>query len=951
MANDSKKNPTKKASSSNKNTNAKATQTTKSKTKRMTKAEKEKIQAELEADDRRRRRIRSIIISGIAILIFCLFIIRGDMFWTTIHSFIWGLFGICGIFIPIVIIYIAYQSGKTALPYRMKLRFFIAISIAVLFTTAVYLFSHGNVEKNVFFAMGDAYTEGMNYRGGGLLSSLLGAPIMAFLGATGSRIIIAVLLFIDIMIASGATIIGFVDFFKKPVEKVSSKVSSKVSEKKQEISKQRAVRQEYQQAQKQEKHSFYIYGRRADESKKNHIDIPLGNDSGKPNMLPDDFISEQYIPKRSNNFNANDYDTPPITSQKRKKRKKSNPNIENQNNSEPIIYEPTQKEVYNTTSEPTTDENYESGSFEELDGILSENDNKTIADALKQIEKKKGKKRTDEEAISFDIQNDSSEYLSNDSVYLKPPITLLKPTPFTNEGDIATELNQNGSMLIETLASFGVKASIVNICRGPAVTRYELQPAAGVKISKITNLADDIAMNLAAVGVRIEAPIPGKAAVGVEVANKVVSVVKMRELIESPEFNNAKSKLTVVLGRDIEGNITIADLAKMPHLLIAGSTGSGKSVCINSMLISLIYKSTPDEVKLLMIDPKVVELGVYNGIPHLLVPVVTDPRKAAGALNWAVNHMLERYKLFAENNVRDIRGYNALVERTNAEIDKEETQISDDENSDEFEMPQTPEERQIMDAAISETENSGKTPKKEKLKKLEQIVIIIDELADLMMAAPNDVENAICRLAQMARAAGMHLVIATQRPSVDVITGIIKANIPSRIAFAVKSQIDSRTILDSGGADKLLGRGDMLFAPIGASKPKRVQGCFVDDEEVEKVVEFIKNNRACEYDESIAQEIENNAIIENNNTKPISNEDSDQDPMLEEAIKCVVEAGQASTSLLQRRLRLGYARAGRLIDEMETMGIVGPHEGSKPRQVLLTQQQYMERQMNKPDEN
>lgn len=369
------------------------------------------------------------------------------------------------------------------------------------------------------------------------------------------------------------------------------------------------------------------------------------------------------------------------------------------------------------------------------------------------------------------------------------------------------------------------------------------------------------------------------------------------------------------------------------------------------MLISLIYKSTPEEVKLLMIDPKVVELGVYNGIPHLLVPVVTDPRKAAGALNWAVNHMLERYKLFAENNVRDIRGYNALVERTNAEIDKEETQISDDENSDEFEMPQTPEERQIMDAAISETENSGKPPKKEKLKKLEQIVIIIDELADLMMAAPNDVENAICRLAQMARAAGMHLVIATQRPSVDVITGIIKANIPSRIAFAVKSQIDSRTILDSGGADKLLGRGDMLFAPIGASKPKRVQGCFVDDEEVENVVEFIKNNRACEYDESIAQEIENNSITENNSSKAIANEDSDQDPMLEEAIKCVVEAGQASTSLLQRRLRLGYARAGRLIDEMETMGIVGPHEGSKPRQVLLTQQQYMERQMNRSDEN
>lgn len=950
MANDSKKNPTKKASSSNKNTATKSTKTTKNiqaskpKTKRITKAEKERIKAEQEVAERRRRRIKSIIISGIAILIFCLFIIRGDMFWTTVHSFIWGIFGFCGILIPILMIYIAYQSGKADIPYRMNLRFFIAISLAVLFTTAVYLFSHGKVEGNVFFAMGDAYIEGINYCGGGLISSILGAPMMAFIGATGSRIIIAVLLFIDIMIASGATIIGFIDFFKKPVEKVSTKVSSKFSETKQEISRQRAIRQEYQQAQKQEQQSFYIYGRRADESKTNHIDIPLGNDSEKPNMLPDDFISEQYIPKQSNNFNANDYDTPTITTQKRKKRKKSNPDIENQNNSEPIIYESIQ-------SETTFDENHEAGSFEELDGILSEKDNKTIADALKQIEKKKSKKKSVEEPISFDIQNVSSEYLSNDSVYLKPPITLLKPTPFTNEGDIATELNQNGSMLIETLASFGVKASIVNICRGPAVTRYELQPAAGVKISKITNLADDIAMNLAAVGVRIEAPIPGKAAVGVEVANKVVSIVKMRELIESPEFNNAKSKLTVVLGRDIEGNITIADLAKMPHLLIAGSTGSGKSVCINSMLISLIYKSTPEEVKLLMIDPKVVELGVYNGIPHLLVPVVTDPRKAAGALNWAVNHMLERYKLFAENNVRDIRGYNALVERTNAEIDKEETKIGDDENSDEFEMPQTPEERQIMDAAISETENSGKPPKKEKLKKLEQIVIIIDELADLMMAAPNDVENAICRLAQMARAAGMHLVIATQRPSVDVITGIIKANIPSRIAFAVKSQIDSRTILDSGGADKLLGRGDMLFAPIGASKPKRVQGCFVDDEEVENVVEFIKNNRACEYDESIAQEIENNSITENNSSKAIADEDSDQDPMLEEAIKCVVEAGQASTSLLQRRLRLGYARAGRLIDEMETMGIVGPHEGSKPRQVLLTQQQYMERQMNRSDEN
>lgn len=912
---------------------------TTSTSKRMTKAEKARIQAELEAEDRRHRRITSIIMFGISAILFFIFIIRGDKFWLIMHAFMWGIFGICGILIPILLTYIAYQRAKENLPYRYGLRFFIAILLVVLFSTAVYLFTHSGIENGIWNAMGQAYSEGMSYHGGGLLSSILGVPLMALLGTTGSRIVVTVLLFITIMVASGATIIGFIDFFKKPVEKVSEKVSTKVSEKKDELTRQRTERQEYQRNHPDEKHSFYIYGRKSEASRKKHIDIPLDSQPSKPTMLPDDFIrNEQYSPKSSSNLNGNDYDTPPSSAQKKKRRKaKTEP--------EPIIYEPS----YNSEEPEVMEENYDSGSVEELNGILSETDNKTIADALKQIEQKKSRKKADEQVIPFEIQDDTDSLQDNENIYLKPPITLLEPTPYMNEGDIATELNQNGSMLVETLASFGVKVSIVNICRGPAVTRYELQPAAGVKISKITNLADDIAMNLAAVGVRIEAPIPGKSAVGVEVANKVVSIVKMRELIESVEFNNSKSKLTVALGRDIEGNITLADLAKMPHLLIAGSTGSGKSVCINSMIISLIYKSTPEEVKLLMIDPKVVELGVYNGIPHLLVPVVTDPRKAAGALNWAVNHMLERYKLFAENNVRDIKGYNALVERTNAKIDEEEAQAEEN-KTDEFEMPQTPEERQMMDAAISEAENSNEPHKKEKLKKLEQIVIIIDELADLMMAAPNDVENSICRLAQMARAAGMHLVIATQRPSVDVITGIIKANIPSRIAFAVKSQIDSRTILDSGGADKLLGRGDMLYAPIGSSKPKRVQGCFVNDEEVERIIDFVKNNRVCEYDENVAQEIERNSISENNSTKTAASEESEQDPMMEEAIKCVVEAGQASTSLLQRRLRLGYARAGRLIDEMEMLGIVGPHEGSKPRQVLMTQQQYMERQMQKPDE-
>ena len=478
-----------------------------------------------------------------------------------------------------------------------------------------------------------------------------------------------------------------------------------------------------------------------------------------------------------------------------------------------------------------------------------------------------------------------------------PPSSLLEYSPEPDMESVEEELNANGEKLIETLQSFGVRATMLEACRGPAVTRYELQPAAGVKISKITNLSDDIAMNLAATGVRIEAPIPGKAAVGIEVPNRKVSTVRMRELVESPAFRRAESPLTTVLGRDIAGELVLADLAKMPHLLIAGSTGSGKSVCINAMIVSLLYKSRPEDVRFLMIDPKVVELGVYNGIPQLIVPVVTDPRKAAGALGWAVTEMLRRYQLFAANNVRDLSSYNRLAQ-----------------------------ERGYVAESGARMEH------------MPRIVIIIDELADLMMAAPNEVEDSICRLAQMARAAVMHLVIATQRPSVDVITGIIKANIPSRIAFAVSSQVDSRTILDMGGAEKLLGRGDMLFSPLGVQKPVRVQGCFIDDREIEAVVDCIRGTASSEYDENVMEEIERGAAPEQEG----ENAAPEGDVMIPEAVRCVVEAGQASTSLLQRRLRLGYARAGRLIDEMEQMGVVGPHEGSKPRQVLITWQQYLE---------
>ncbi|WP_461204411.1 FtsK/SpoIIIE family DNA translocase [Clostridium sp. DL1XJH146] len=472
-----------------------------------------------------------------------------------------------------------------------------------------------------------------------------------------------------------------------------------------------------------------------------------------------------------------------------------------------------------------------------------------------------------------------SNYSNNKTNYSFPPIDLLKFNPFSkNQKSDKRELIGNANKLEKTLESFGVKAKVLQVTKGPSVTRFEIQPSIGVKVSKIVNLADDISLSLAASSVRIEAPIPGKSAVGIEIPNKEVSPVTLREVIDSEEFKDSIYNATIGLGKDIGGKCIVSDLSKMPHLLIAGATGSGKSVCINSLIISLLYKYTPEDIKLLLVDPKVVELNVYNGIPHLLIPVVTNPKKASGALHWAVKEMTRRYQMFADNNVRNIEGYNELY--------------------------------------LREMVNE----------KLPWIVIIIDELADLMMVCASEVEESIGRLAQMARAAGMHLVIATQRPSVDVITGVIKANIPSRISFAVSSSIDSRTILDTSGAEKLLGKGDMLFYPVGASKPIRIQGAFISEDEVEKIVKYIKNSHDdTKYEEDIIEEINDN----------IDKSTSDQDELIDEAIKISIDLGQASTSLLQRKLRIGYNRAARIIDQMEENGVISGKNGSKPRQVLL----------------
>ena len=503
--------------------------------------------------------------------------------------------------------------------------------------------------------------------------------------------------------------------------------------------------------------------------------------------------------------------------------------------------------------------------------------------------KKPEKTISNKEAKEAFLSEDELNKTKPSTRYKLPPLNMLVPPEPENKVD-TRQLRFMAAHLEDTLSSFNVDAKVINVTQGPAITRYEIQPNVGVKVSKIVSLADDIALNLRAKSIRIEAPIPGKAAVGIEVENGSIHMVRVSELISSRVFKSAKSKIAFGVGKDISGNPIVSDIKSMPHLLIAGSTGSGKSVCINSMIASILYKAKPDEVKLILVDPKVVELGNYNGIPHLLIPVVTEPAKAAAALNWAVVEMNERYNKFAKLGVRDLESYNEKMIHQGSKDDK-----------------------------------------------LPQIVIIVDELADLMMAAPSQVEESICRLAQKARAAGMHIVVATQRPSVDVITGLIKANIPSRIAFAVSSQFDSRTILDMSGAEKLVGNGDMLYNPMGIKKPKRVQGCFISDQEVNNIIEYVKSQvEEVEYSGDVIK------TIENDNLSPKQSKGDEDDELMSEAIECVINAGQASVSMLQRRFRIGYNRAARIVDAMEERGIVGPQDGSKPRQVLLTEDEFQQ---------
>ena len=855
--------------------------TKKSTAKKRKPAAKKPTKAQLQA----KRELNAIILFALGVLLLLLAAIPGDNAWNTVHNVLRGLMGWCCYLMGplMMIVAVLLTMDRTAITPGLKSA---SVVLMVLLLCGITHIIGGSAAEGTFAESIKAlYRGGTALTGGGACAILFGVYPLRWLGRTGALIVDILLFFVFFMISTGTTLIGLFRGAAKPVKKLEEAYTAAVENR-------QAAAEAAEAAQKKNRRNF-------------NIDVMLEGEEKSPAAARKEALTKEGEASRrkverltdamkvsTNTGRAYDFDSEPD------KPVESTPAPEPQPDFQPVA-----PPVANAAPTPAETS---------IEDLITRAVSGSAVVGEPAAEAKDGKLHfgeTPEEKAAQAAREVLLDPVPEEKTYTFPPVNLLEEPKAACGGNTQKELRANADLLVDTLRSFGVETRIVDISRGPAVTRYELQPSAGVKISRITNLADDIALNLAAGGVRIEAPIPNKAAIGIEVPNKDIAAVPIREIIDSTEFTGAKSRLSVALGKDISGRICLADLAKMPHLLIAGATGSGKSVCINSIIISLLYKASPEEVKLLMIDPKVVELGGYNGIPHLLVPVVTDPKKAAGALCWAVGEMLNRYKLFAATGTRDLEGYNRLA------------------------------------------------AEREELHPMPQIVIIIDELADLMMAAPKDVEDYICRLAQMARAAGMHLVIATQRPSVDVITGLIKANIPSRISFAVSSQIDSRTILDMGGAEKLLGRGDMLYYPVGSSKPTRVQGCFVTDSEVERVVTFIKQGEKGEYDDTIMTEIEQSAAqVKGKGGSSGSTaasggdaEGTDGDELLEQAIAVVVEAGLASTSLLQRRLKVGYARAARLVDEMEEKGIVGPFEGSKPRKVLMAKDQYYERKTMSAD--
>ena len=837
--------------------------------RRMTKKERMEQMAKEEAF---RTEVILWVIVAIALLLFVSNLGFGGIVGQAVSGVLFGVFGLIAYVLPILILVVSFFAVSNKGNFHASVK----IAAGVVFVAFFCLFLSLAGSGREYYEPMKAYTYSATERaGGGIVGGALAYVMVKAFGVIGSYIIDFIVLIICLVLITERSAL-------KGMQKGGQKVYESAKESNERY-------KEYREYKNEERRK-----RRMDHKVSGvSIDTKI-SDQKESGVGTSDEIGE---------LHANPNVDLPDISQESKVRLSSG---------EDTLFEPPKASVQPlisgeiTASEPVISGDYmhenpvaEPESADPKPGKQTSEEVPTVAEHTKR------KARPSEEEIQKEIADVVQEMApvaaQPEKKYVFPPVDLLKAGSGKKSANTESQLRETANKLQQTLKTFGVNVTVTNISCGPAVTRYEIQPEMGVKVSKIVGLADDIKLNLAAADIRIEAPIPGKAAVGIEVPNKENVMVAFRDLIESKEFKESKSKISFAVGKDIAGKTKVTDIAKMPHLLIAGATGSGKSVCINTIIMSILYKADPSEVKLLMIDPKVVELSVYNGIPHLMIPVVTDPKKASGALHWAVAEMTDRYEKFAQANVREINGYNAKVDS----IEVSEGQ----------ERPQ----------------------------KMPQIVIIVDELADLMMVASNDVEEAICRLAQLARAAGIHLVIATQRPSVNVITGLIKANMPSRIAFAVTSGVDSRTILDMNGAEKLLGKGDMLFNPQGAPKPIRVQGAFVSDEEVSEVVEYIKeHNGDAQYNDSVQQKMES---LQSSGSNSVSISDSDaaddgRDAYFVDAARIIVDKEKASIGMLQRYLKVGFNRAARIMDQLEEAGIVGPEEGTKPRTVLMNKEQF-----------
>lgn len=960
--------------------------------KKALEAEQLRLREEAMKASMRRRHIATVIMFAVGIVLTLAAVIpagEGEG-WRGFFDIMHGLFGYSAFLVGPLLIFVAIRLSAFKEGHKLGMDVLKCVGGILLLCAAVQIFSVGAVPgENFGEVIANLYKDGKEFRGGGVFALFIGG-LLLLLGRLGATILIIILILVCVLLCTGITVADFTDRMVKPVRNAKDKAvehHNRIREENRIAAEELHMQQDEIEkiqaeidAEQQEKRSVAELSRAVfsvsdpeeqepepivedtsahtepEPSEKPHIIEVPRPDPVKPAepelpAEPDPAETEQLLEEQHEDSVDYMAEIKDYIMQKNRavleeaERSEKDPLEDEDAELVPIIDALHRFKEENPENAPVSSiqdlpENSITSSEEselpfDLDDVADEPETESQpqkeaavpeTSAPKTAEPERPENPVKPEILevprpdrpvtppaapaperpAMPLKKPAPEELKFSDVYTLPPVNLLNPVQKKlTQADIDNEIDRNSRKLVEALQSFGVQTKLVGVSRGPSVTRYELQPAPGVKISKITGLQDDIALNLASAGVRIEAPIPNKSAVGIEVPNKARDTVFFRELVDTTEFKKSfDKKLETVLGKDISGAMVTCNIAKMPHLLIAGTTGSGKSVCVNSIIMSILMKSTPQDVRLIMVDPKKVEFMMYNGIPHLLIPVVTDPKKAAGALAWAVNEMLNRYKQFSDNNVRDFTGFNELAKDP----------------------------------------DSG-------LMKMSHIVIFIDELADLMMASPKDVEDSIVRLAQMARAAGMHLVIATQRPTVNVVTGLIKANIPSRIALMVASQTDSRVILDVSGAEKLLGNGDMLYMPVGLPKPVRVQGCFVSDKEVERVVEFIKQTFQAEYDELVMEEVERQTemVASAQDSKSSGNSDSGDidtsDERLEEAIDFVVESGTCSTSSLQRRLKLGYGRAARLVDIMEEMGIVGPLEGSKPRQVLMTKQEWAERKL------